>query len=904
MRVDLRDTLVAAMNTQSNLGSIDSAAARATGSFRALFASLTDGGTDAEQADARSSSTTPEGEATDEAPAADSEEPEAIQRPDEAHDARSTPRAKPRADSADARATVASAAATFDDAGPAGRSDDMPAPRAERTAKAKDWPEFGQATHSAASVDPFVTREASAFQADPSQAVADPASRPIALSSTFHGSVAQVRAAFRTNAPGHTPEPFSQATDRPRAGVARSTPEARSQPKALLSALPGPAADSAEAAVPPVETAFAARVPYRESHAIPADAVIPQLPADSPSLIQAVADGSAVPAGPAPQSRATPAVPVPTTALADPTEIATGPVTSDTIDATPPDHYRDSDMGLPTAAEPERAAVSVPKRLSAAVNPRNRADPLRAQSDVEPKAATIQAIALHGISDVPLGATEPVAHIDRTNIESTRPTAVLPSAPEAEGYRLEPVLHHAARRGAATAADASPVHITAASTPADQTPEPHARNRTTARPESISGDAESIRPSDGRLTTSPSSERRPELGQTKARIPESATDIAPFRNDVNRGLATSARPPLLRPLATEVQPAQKSLPKISIDSGPAVERATPFEGTRPESTEAVGILRRAPAAAADRLPGPIAEAATRPRQAGIRPVFATGPATALAPQTARPDEAPLSTPMVDLSPHRSEPRPLVPAQLLLADSPAPQSVQRTLLTVEPDAAERADPGGKSDPRTTVTDSRAAPRTADTRQPTATLVNPAMSAIPTSPFVDPVAAEATRSDEGLQIAEIQPASRTAAGSDPVSIPAQAASQARAAHVVQQLTPAMKILPDGIAEVSLSPQELGHVRMAMRVDGDAVVVHIVAERPDTLDLLQRHTGQLAAALRDAGFSDVSYAFSQDGRRAPQGQANTPGATFTAVQAEAPQPSTPSPQPLPGDRLDLRL
>ena len=49
------------------------------------------------------------------------------------------------------------------------------------------------------------------------------------------------------------------------------------------------------------------------------------------------------------------------------------------------------------------------------------------------------------------------------------------------------------------------------------------------------------------------------------------------------------------------------------------------------------------------------------------------------------------------------------------------------------------------------------------------------------------------------------------------------------------------------VRLMPEELGHVRIDMRHEGDRLVMSVSAERQDTLNLLRRHAGELAA---DAG------------------------------------------------------
>jgi flagellar hook-length control protein FliK len=71
-----------------------------------------------------------------------------------------------------------------------------------------------------------------------------------------------------------------------------------------------------------------------------------------------------------------------------------------------------------------------------------------------------------------------------------------------------------------------------------------------------------------------------------------------------------------------------------------------------------------------------------------------------------------------------------------------------------------------------------------------------------------------------------------------------------------------LPDGPVEISLSPEELGKVRMSLLGGEGQMTVQIVAERPETLDLLRRHIDMLASELRQQGFTDLSFSFGQGG------------------------------------------
>ena len=65
-----------------------------------------------------------------------------------------------------------------------------------------------------------------------------------------------------------------------------------------------------------------------------------------------------------------------------------------------------------------------------------------------------------------------------------------------------------------------------------------------------------------------------------------------------------------------------------------------------------------------------------------------------------------------------------------------------------------------------------------------------------------------------------------------------------------------------DIRLDPADLGRIHVHLKVDHDGnVVTHIAADRPDTLNLMQRDTSGLQRALQDAGLktSDNSLQFS---------------------------------------------
>lgn len=139
-----------------------------------------------------------------------------------------------------------------------------------------------------------------------------------------------------------------------------------------------------------------------------------------------------------------------------------------------------------------------------------------------------------------------------------------------------------------------------------------------------------------------------------------------------------------------------------------------------------------------------------------------------------------------------------------------------------------------------------------------------------------------------------------GAAPGSPVGPAPPQAAPPPPAAQLSEAIITAEDGQIDLRLDPEELGRVRVTLHQDGDVMRVHIHAERPETLDLLRRNTGDLAAELRSAGYEGTSFTFGDQSRDQPRRQPQA-GASETA----APHASHRS-APLQGSgaALDLRL
>ncbi len=123
---------------------------------------------------------------------------------------------------------------------------------------------------------------------------------------------------------------------------------------------------------------------------------------------------------------------------------------------------------------------------------------------------------------------------------------------------------------------------------------------------------------------------------------------------------------------------------------------------------------------------------------------------------------------------------------------------------------------------------------------------------------------------------------------------------------RLAEAVAHFPDRAVELTLSPEELGRVRMTLSTQDGVLSLSIQADRPETIDLMRRHIDQLAQDFRDLGFTDLSFSFGRD----DTARSETPD-RHTDADMGRPAADTvgkPPPGDLPpgagGHGLDLRL
>ena len=112
--------------------------------------------------------------------------------------------------------------------------------------------------------------------------------------------------------------------------------------------------------------------------------------------------------------------------------------------------------------------------------------------------------------------------------------------------------------------------------------------------------------------------------------------------------------------------------------------------------------------------------------------------------------------------------------------------------------------------------------------------------------------------------------------------------------------------GQVEVVLNPVELGRVTLLLGAEGDPGHLGLYVERPETADLIRRHSDQLLRELRENGMPEARLdLLRQDGQGRNRGsgfrQPSPAGAPEGARVGPADRPAPPA---LSLSRLDIRL
>jgi len=149
-------------------------------------------------------------------------------------------------------------------------------------------------------------------------------------------------------------------------------------------------------------------------------------------------------------------------------------------------------------------------------------------------------------------------------------------------------------------------------------------------------------------------------------------------------------------------------------------------------------------------------------------------------------------------------------------------------------------------------------------------------------------------------------RPAAATSSVGQATPPATRAVPVQIAQQIAVSVSVSESGHTELRLNPEELGRVRLSLLGAEGGLTVSITAERPETADLLRRHTDSLAREFAALGYGDVGFHF--EGESCEDRAHDQPG----GQAASAPEPAlTDATDPQPprqgivlGGGLDLKL
>ena len=147
--------------------------------------------------------------------------------------------------------------------------------------------------------------------------------------------------------------------------------------------------------------------------------------------------------------------------------------------------------------------------------------------------------------------------------------------------------------------------------------------------------------------------------------------------------------------------------------------------------------------------------------------------------------------------------------------------------------------------------------------------PIQSIPETPPDELPIAASIS---EGQSTSRTQPAT--------TGFPGQTGELARFTHISRQLMEVAARNGDGPVELTLSPEELGRVRMNFAMQDGVLTVSLAAERGETLALMRRNIDALLQDFGDIGFSEINMEFSAFGNPSASPDRSSEGDMTEAV------------------------
>ncbi|WP_411889572.1 flagellar hook-length control protein FliK [Yoonia sp. SDW83-1] len=148
------------------------------------------------------------------------------------------------------------------------------------------------------------------------------------------------------------------------------------------------------------------------------------------------------------------------------------------------------------------------------------------------------------------------------------------------------------------------------------------------------------------------------------------------------------------------------------------------------------------------------------------------------------------------------------------------------------------------------------------------------------------------ERGASILQTPTASPITAGAD------------TARHVAHQVAVAISAQPGQTTEIALSPKELGRVRLSIVAVDGAITLAVLAERPETADLMRRHIDVLAQEFKSLGYDDIAFSFADDSQTEPEDKSEKPGAKSATVDGGTVEDPPSHPKHTVQSGLDLRL
>lgn len=127
---------------------------------------------------------------------------------------------------------------------------------------------------------------------------------------------------------------------------------------------------------------------------------------------------------------------------------------------------------------------------------------------------------------------------------------------------------------------------------------------------------------------------------------------------------------------------------------------------------------------------------------------------------------------------------------------------------------------------------------------------------------------------------------------------------AMDVQQHILALVRSHAHGPVQIRLDPVELGQVRISLARTETGLVVHIVAERPETLDLMRRFSADLLRELADMGHGDATMSFSDQRERSTPSKMFPLNVGHTAVEVSLHFPLAKEIRAEGQGRIDIRV